>query len=124
MTIIEQGRALRAEVAKLRPDKRRRYGDPLIQRLLAWVEQAATEGMTEAECGHTLGVKTWRFHQWRERQTQIPPTPAGTPTTLALVPIAVEPAVPLGIRAIVTPSGYRVEGLTLSEVASLLRELA
>jgi hypothetical protein len=124
MTIIEQGRALRAEVAKLRPDKRRRYGDALIQRILAWVEQAATEGMTEAECGHTLGVKTWRFQQWRERQTQIPRTLAGGPTTLALVPIAVEPAAPLGIRAVVTPSGYRVEGLTLSEVATLLRELA
>jgi len=36
----------------------------------------------------------------------------------------VEPAAPLGIRVVVAPSGYRVEGLTLSEVASLLRELA
>jgi len=111
-------------VAKLRPDKRRRYGDALIQRILTWVERATTSGMTEAACGHALGVKTWRFRQWREGQTPKPPAPVGEATALALVPIDVEPAAPLGIRVVVAPSGYRVEGLTLSEVASLLRELA
>ena len=124
MTINEECRAIRAEVAKLRPDKRRRYGDPLIQRILAWVERATTSGMTEAECGHALGVRTWRFRQWRDQQTQMAPTPVGEPTSLALVPIDVEPSAPLGIRVVIAPSGYRVEGLTLAEVASLLREVA
>jgi len=123
MTINEESRAIQAEVAKLRPDKRRRYGDPLIRRILAWVERATTSGMTEAECGHTLGVKTWRFRQWREREAPMPP-PASEPPALALVPIDVEPAAPLGLRVVVAPSGYRVEGLTLAEVVSLLREIA
>lgn len=124
MTINEESRAIRAEVAKLRPDKRRRYGDPLIQRILAWVERATASGMTEAECGHALGVKTWRFRQWRERQTPMLPTPASEPPTLALVPIDLESSVPLSFRVVIAPSGYRVEGLTLSEVASLLREVS
>src|SRR6185369_2907947 len=124
MTIIEEGRAIRAEIAKLRPDKRRRYGDPLIQRILAWVERAKASGMTEAACGHMVGVKTWRFRQWREGQPQMPRALGGEPTSLALVPIDVEPSAPLGMRVVVAPSGYRVEGLTLAEVASLLRGLA
>ncbi len=107
MTIIEEGRALLADVAKLRPDKRRRYGDALIERILAWVERATTGGMTDAECSHTLGVKTWRFKTWREGRTKKPMTPC-EPNALALVPIDVKLPTPLGDRVVVAPSGYRV----------------
>ena len=111
-------------MAKLRPDKRRRYGDALIQRILAWVERATTGGMTEAECGHALGVKTWRFKMWREDRTKKPMAPPCGRNALALVPIDVKLPTPFGDRVVVAPSGYRVEGLTLSEIATLLRELA
>lgn len=45
MTITEEAKALRAEITKLRPDKRRRYGDALSQRILGWVERAVAIGL-------------------------------------------------------------------------------
>lgn len=74
-------------------------------------------GMTESECGHALGIKTWRFRMWRE----LPKAP-----TLALVRVEA-PATELllgGRPTLIAPGGYRVEGLALSEIVTLLRELA
>jgi len=118
MTIGEEGKALRAEVLKLRPDKRRRYSDDLQRRVLAWVERSVAVGETESDCGHLLGIKTWRFRMWRELHAR--------KKVLALVPIDTAGAEQLfGARAIlVTPTGYRVEGLAIAEIAKLLRELA
>jgi len=118
MTITEEAKALRAEITKLRPDKRRRYGDALSQRILEWVDRAVADGMTEAACGHTLGIKTWRFRMWRDAmKIQSPP--------LALVPISAVGTAGLGIRPVlIAPTGYRVEGLAMAELITLLRELA
>jgi hypothetical protein len=135
MTILDEGKLLRNEVAKLRPDKRRRYPDKLRSQILAWVERATADGMTEPECSKVLAVKTWRFVLWRRaaaRQAVVKPeaiTPAPKPLThesepLALVPIEVT-GLPMGATlSVVAPSGHRVEGLSLAQVAELLRELA
>ena len=118
MTIGEEGKALRAEVLKLRPDKRRRYSDDLKRRILAWVDRSVAVGETESDCGHTLGLKTWRFRMWRELHAR--------KEVLALVPIDTHGAEQLfGARPIlITPTGYRIEGLAVMELAKLLRELA
>lgn len=118
MTTNEEGKALRAEVSKLRADKRRRYGEALSGRILEWVERAVAGGMTEAACGHTLGIKTWRFRMWRDAMKHKAPP-------LALVPIDTLGPVSLGGRSVlIAPTGYRVEGLAISELITLLRELA
>jgi hypothetical protein len=44
MTLYDEGKLLRREVDKLRPDKRRRYPQELRQRILSWVERAMDEG--------------------------------------------------------------------------------
>jgi len=44
--------------------------------------------------------------------------------SLALVPIAVSGLAMGSPMSLVAPSGYRVEGLSLEQVAALLRELA
>lgn len=124
MTIIEEGRALRSEISKLRPDKRRRYGAKLIQRILGWVARATAGGMTDTWCGELLGITTWRFRMWRERKPKNeagPPPDTAAAETLALVPITV--TAPFVGPTLVTPAGYRVEGLGVSELAALLREL-
>jgi hypothetical protein len=116
MTILDEAKLIRAEVAKLRPDKRRRYPDELRARILDWVTRATAAGVFEHECSKAIGVKTWRFTTWRKM-------PAARPESLALVPIETAPMASAPL-AVVTPSGYRVEGLALDQIVSLLRELA
>jgi len=121
MTILDEAKHLRTEVAKLRPDKRRRYPDELRQRILAWVARAVAAGQLESDCAKAIGVKTWRFTTWR-RLAANAVTRDREP--LALVPIEVS-AMPGGAGlSVVSPSGYRVEGLSLEQAATLLRELA
>jgi hypothetical protein len=120
MTIIDEGKHLRAEVAKLRPDKRRRYSPELKRRILAWVGRAMAAGMDLPECGRSLGIKTWRFRTWQLEEAA---GPVASSEVVALVPVEVEPFV-AGGPTIVTPAGFRIEGLTVAQMAALLRELA
>ena len=134
MTPLDESKLLRREVATLRQDKRRRYPEALRRRILNWVDRATDAGAKEHECAKALGVRAWRFTVWRrrevreaeqerraihaERVTQDDAEP------LALVPIEV-PAFPaVQALTLVTPAGYRVEGLALEQLVALLRELA
>lgn len=121
MTVLDEGKLIRNEVAKLRPDKRRRYPDELRARILDWVERAVSAGMIEPECSKLIGVKTWRFVLWRRlmaRLEEVGPKPR------ALVPIVVTDPLVSSLLTVVAPSGYRVEGLSLAQVVELLRGLA
>ena len=120
MTILDEGKQIRNEVAKLRPDKRRRYPDQLRTRILDWVERATASGMIEPECSKAIGVKTWRFTLWRRAAMAKP-----RQEPVALVQIETPP-IEIGRSglSIVAPSGHRVEGLTLAQVLVVLRELA
>ena len=107
---------IRNEVAKLRPDKRRRYPDELRARILDWVARATANGVLESECSKAIGVKQWRFTMWRR-------IPLAKRETVALV--RVETPTPVVTQmVVVSPSGIRVEGMSLDEVVRLLRELA
>ena len=120
MRILDEGKQIRSGVAKLRPDKRRRYPDELRARILDWVGRATAAGMMEHECSKAIGVKTWRFTLWRRAAMAKPKE-----ESLALVQIET-PQVELGPSSLsmVAPSGHRVEGLVLAQVIVLLRELA
>jgi hypothetical protein len=121
MTITDEGKQLRSEIAKLRPDKRRRYSAALRARILDWVGRAAASGMLESECSKAIGVKVWRFVMWRRFDERA--RKAGR-ASLALVPIEAPPLSTTSEVSLVTPSGYRLEGLALDQVVALLRELA
>lgn len=119
MSILDEGRQIRNEVARLRPDKRRRYSPTLKARILDWQARAIASGeLLEADAAKLLGIRTWRITTWRRDAARAEPAP------LALVRVET-PAmdVPTGI-AVVTPAGYRVEGLALAQVVALLREFA
>src|SRR5689334_22073443 len=120
MTLYDEGKLLRREVDKLRPDKRRRYPKELRRRSLSWVERAMDVGMQEHECSKRVGVKTWRFTTWRRRaareesaevETEATAETSGETAPLALVPIEVPPLPTMVGVSLVTPSGYRIEGL-------------
>jgi hypothetical protein len=124
MTIIDEGKQLRAEAAKLRPDRRRRYPPEYRQRVLDWVERATAAGFTRADCGRVVGIKTWRFHCWREEPELV--AIKETRDDVALVPVAVVPSttVVTTLLSMTAPSGHRIDGLTLQQALMLLRELA
>jgi hypothetical protein len=117
MTIIDEGKLIRSEVAKLRPDKRRRYSPELKQRILEWAGRAVRGGTDEVECSKLLGIRTWRLKVWRELEAR---PEAGE--SLALVPLDV--ASTNSQITLIAPSGHRVEGLDFREIAALLREFA
>jgi hypothetical protein len=135
MTIVDEGRKLRDEVAKLRPDQRRRYPAELRQRLRAWVARAEEQGISEVACGKAVRIKTWRFKLWREAaarssddQTESTDEPESSdegqsgdgehPEPLALVRVGT--AATSGL-VLVAPTGHRIEGLTVEQALALLR---
>ena len=148
MTFLDEAKQIRNEVAKLRPDKRRRYPEELRRRILNWVERATDAGQLEHECSKLIGVKAWRLTLWRRLETRMAQAEADARKAeaelrmakakpdveaemgaaeaepLALVPIAVSGLAMGSPLSLVAPSGYRVEGLSLEQVAALLRELA
>jgi hypothetical protein len=122
MTLHDEERLLHREVSKLRADKRRRYPEELRRRILGWVERATEAGAQEHECAKAIGVKTWRFTMWRKREAREARDEVGP---LALVPVEVPALATVSEPVIViAPSGYRIEGLSLMQLISLLRELA
>lgn len=122
MTIQEEGKQIRSEVAKLRPDRHRRYSEGLQRRILDWAQRANEAGLADVECARAVGLKTWRLKTWRRREgLQV----ASEGESLALVQVEL----PVSIQAdsaltLIAPSGHRVEGLAIEQVAFLLRELA
>jgi hypothetical protein len=134
MTPFDEGKLLRREVAQLRQDKRRRYPEALRRRILNWVGRATDEGAKEHECAKAIGVKAWRFTVWRRREAReaeqerraLDATCIARDEAepLALVAIEVPALAALPAPTLVTPSGYRVEGLSLAQLVTLLRELA
>jgi len=63
-----------------------------------------------------IGVKTWRFTMWRR-------LPLAKREPMALVPVET-PTVAFATVAVVSPSGFRIEGLGIEQIIRLLRELA
>ena len=120
MTILEEGKQIRNEAAKLRHDRRRRYPAGLKERILDWVERAMATGMRRFECGQVLGIKSWRLKTWQQGDAGM----ELEAETLALVPIETPSVALTAGPTVVTPSGYRVEGLAIEQIATLLRELA
>lgn len=120
MTIIDEGKQLRTEVAKLRPDKRRRYGEALRRRILDWLARCNAEGMPDFECSKMLGIKVNRFTVWRQHEARVAHEDR---EALALVPVE-SPLLASSTITLISPSGYRVVGLAIGQLAALLRGLA
>ncbi len=120
MTISDEGKQLRSEIAKLRPDKRRRYGEELRSRILDWIMRCNAEGMADAECAKVIGIKAYRILMWRRYAARMADEDR---ERLALVPIDSTPLTSPQLT-LTTPSGYRVVGLSVSQLVLLLRGLA
>ena len=122
----------RQEVERLREGRRGGSGpfpEPLRAFAVRYLAYALEKGDTVKAVVERLGVSEPTLQAWRRGQT-----PGGKksqssePRAAPLLPVVVQPPkthAPVATTfAVVSPQGWRVEGLGLEEAAQLLRRLA
>jgi hypothetical protein len=110
----EDGRGVRAAVVALgRRGRTTRIPDAVRAKVLAYSRRQRATGHSWARIGRVVGLSVGSLKNWSRT-----PRPART-----LVPVAVAPEEPTAALVIVSPGGYRVEGLDLRTTSALLRAL-
>jgi hypothetical protein len=112
----DDGRTARAAVAALGARGRTsRIPEPVRAQVLAYARRARAAGRSWGAIARTVGLSAGSLTKWSRT-----PAPART-----LVPVAVvaAPAGPPAALVVVSPGGYRVEGLDLPTATALLRAL-
>jgi hypothetical protein len=118
MKLSDETKQLRAEVAALHPGRGRKYPAELRWRILGWVDRELAAGSHEAACGLALGIPSHRFEEWRRRERERD----ADAVSATLVPVEVSGALAAPLT-LTTPSGFRIEGLTLADAIAILRAL-
>lgn len=97
----------------------RNYEERERRSLVAAFERRRAAGESVRAIARALGVSAKNYYNWKRRSG-----PAALPV---LRSVAVVEAVVTSVAAcpvVVSPQGYRVEGLSVADVATLLRALA
>jgi hypothetical protein len=110
-------KGLRREVERLgAPRPGRRFPEDLRQRLVAAVLELREEGLGWLVIGDALGITGETARRWHGRTR--------SRRESRMVPVEVEDEEDeLDGVVIISPSGYRIEGLSVDEAAELLRAL-
>ena len=87
--------------------------DAVRAQALAYSRRQRAAGHSWGRIAHAVGVSVGALQHWSRT-----PPPART-----FVPVAVAPEIPAGALVVVSPGGYRVEGLDLPTASALLRAL-
>jgi hypothetical protein len=112
----DESRALRARIEALQVTGRgRRYPEELKRDLLGYVARVRLRGVTVHQLEGALGVSWHTLARWRRR----------TPHAPKLLPVRVHEAsaAATGQPVLVSPSGWRVEGLSLEQLGIVLARL-
>lgn len=120
MTLSEEANRLRLEIVRLGDPAKRQYPEELRKKILDWVARSKEAGMNERECADLLDISRQRFITWRSWRQPRARQPRDTKALVA-VEVRSDAAAPLGPLTFVTPSGFRIEGLTIAEAMSMLR---
>ena len=106
---------LQRAIATVQRRRRRRYPAKLRVRISAWVADRRAKGAWWCDVARPLGVPAPTLKRWSE------PTPT---TPIALRPVDVIDAPPAGTVTLVSPTGVRIEGVTIEAAIAILRRLA
>jgi hypothetical protein len=112
-------RALRRRVAQLEVGRGRRYPATLRDNVMVAVASARAEGWSWERLSAELDISIETLRRWWHD--------AGTISLPALVPVDVEDDVQVLVGSaisVVTPSGFRIDGLAVDEAARLIRALS
>lgn len=110
---------LRRELASVEKGRGKRYPEQLRSRVITWAAGRRAAGASWEQIKRELGQRFDTVRRWCSAESR------GASTSRALVPVRIvrdEPAA--RTVAVISPAGFRVEGLTLSEAAAMLRELS
>jgi hypothetical protein len=110
-----EARDLRRELAARDRGRGKRYPASLRVRVGAWLQRHVGNGTTLRAAADAIALDPETARRWLR---------ASPPPVTALVPVEVIAATDTRQSvSLVSPSGYRIEGLTLDEAASLLRRI-
>ncbi len=93
-----------------------RIPDAVRAQVLAYTRRQRAAGRSWSRIAHTVGLSVGSLKNWSRT-----PPPARTLVPVEVAPRA--PEVPVAALVVVTPGGYRVEGLDLATASALLRAL-
>ena len=107
---------MRAAVAALgRRGRTTRIPEAVRTQVLAYTRRQRAAGHSWARIAHAVGLSVGSLKNW----SRTPPAAR----TLVPVAVATAPEVPTAALVVVSPGGYRVEGLDLATATVLLRAL-
>ncbi len=124
MELNETAEKLRAQAqARSVRGARWRFDDTFREQVVAYVRARQEEGGTQEEAARELGLSAWTMSRWSRQRK---PKQQGVAGGGDFHPVAVkrEERASAGGLVVHGPGGMRVEGLTLGQVAELLRGLA
>jgi hypothetical protein len=105
---------LRRDLGRVETGRGKRYPAELRTRVVNWARGRRAEGASWEEIKRQLGQQFDTVRRWCVDGDE----------TKALVPVrVVTTEVPSRTLSVVSPTGYRIDGLTLSEAAALLGEI-
>ena len=106
---------LKRELARVEKGRGKRYPAELRVRVVRWAQRRRAAGASWQQLKRELGQRFDTVRRWC--------TTSKTPTTRVLLTVSVvtEQSSARSV-ALVSPSGFRLEGITLAEAAALLRE--
>lgn len=119
---MDEVERLRRALRERAPGQGKRYPAELRARAAAWVKRRRAEGMGWGLLGAELGVRWETLRSWCRTET-------APPRKLARVTVVKErrrhgdDSPERTLAVVVSPSGYRIEGLALADIVSLLRAL-
>lgn len=124
MDLKETAERLRAQAeAQSGRGTRWRFDDAFRAEVVAYVRARQEKGGTQEEAARELGLSAWTMSRWSRQRR---PARQGAASGADFHPVAVKREEEASPSALVVhgPGGVRVEGLTLKQVAVLLRGLA
>jgi len=106
---MDEARFLRRELDRIGTRRGRCVPRALKARATAWIREQRAKGRRVAELAAELGVAAGTILRWSDGGVQ------------AIVPVRVVPDESPSRVAVVSPSGFRIEGLALADAVRILQ---
>lgn len=115
--MADDGKALRREIALIGRGRGKRYSAELKTRVVAWAELRRRQGASWPVLSAELGLGLDTVRRWCEASAK------PTKRMQALVPVRVVPSRAARTLSVVSPGGFRIDGLSPEEAVALLRAI-